>query len=213
MIDYFASAILVFALLSPRFFEEKEKAGRFLKRLFVLSVFSICAFLFYFSFRQYSVWSGNDLSKYLLPPYRGIGYFAFYALSRFFASYLISFAAAILFLFSSRFLNKKFQERFFEPEEPYSGALAVFLTGWPGVFFYFAGLASIYFFVHILIALYYKFFFSIDSGEVPARLHLRVNSLAGRRISLRWWWLPAAIFVIMTRKWLELLPLWDLLKL
>jgi len=96
-------------------------------------------------------------------------------------------------LFSAKALNKKYQERFFEPEEPYFGALAIFLSAHPGWIFYAIAVILIYLLVHILLSL------------VACRLSLR--------LSLYHLWLPVAIFVIIIQRWLELLPLWSLLKI
>lgn len=97
----------------------------------------IFGFLFYQSWQQYQVWSGNEISKFLLPPHHSINYFFFYIFTNFFQKQLIAFGAAFLFLAAAFLLNKKFQERFFEKEEPYLGALAIFLVGHPWWIYYF----------------------------------------------------------------------------
>jgi len=164
---------------------------RLSKYFFAATIILIFIFLFFQSYQQYQLWLKNDISKHLLPPYQDINYFIFYSLTRFFGPYLISLATGILFLFSAKILNKKYQKRFFYPEEPYFGALAVFLAGWPGLLFYIIFLTLIYLFIHL-----YSLFIIHNS----------------QRISLYYLWLPVAIFVILIQKWLELLPLWKLLK-
>ncbi len=197
MVFYFSLGILILFFGASRF-----KTGRFFNKhkrsslvAFYLSLVAIFILLFYQSYSQYQIWSQNEPSKYLLPPYQSIHYFVLYMFTRFFAPYLISLAAAFLFLFSAKKLNKKYGECFFEPEEPYFGALALFLTGWPGALFYFISLILIYLFLHLL-------------SSVVSRWSL----VKERRISLYYLWLSVAIFVIIIQRWLELLPLWRLLK-
>ncbi len=168
---------------------------RLSKYFFAATIILIFIFLFFQSYQQYQLWLKNDISKHLLPPYRDINYFIFYSLTRFFGPYLISLAAGILFLFSAKILNKKYQERFFYPEEPYFGALAIFLTGHPGWLFYLVILIFIYLVLHLLSVIGHWSFWK------------------GERLSLYYLWLPAAIFVIIISKWLGNLTLWQILKL
>jgi hypothetical protein len=161
--------------------------------IFIFSIFLIFFLLFCQSYQQFQVWSQNEVSKFLLPPHRSITYFIFYIGTRSFAPYLISLVVAFLFLFSAKILNKKYQEQFFYPEEPYFGALAIFLTGHPGWIFYAIFIIFIYLLIHILLSL------------AAYRLSLR--------LSLYYLWLPVAIFVIIIQDWLAKLPLWSLLKL
>jgi hypothetical protein len=168
------------------------------KRIFLTAIILIFILLFHQSYQQYQIWSQNEISQYLLPPYQNIGYFVFYVISKFFAPYLISLAAALTFLFSAKIINKKYDERFFEPEEPYLGALVIFLTGWPGALFYFIGLILIYLVIQIFIMFYYKFFARVSPREV--------------RVGLRYLWIPVGIFVIIISKYLQSLSLWQLLK-
>ena len=163
------------------------------RAIFIFSIFSIFFLLLYQSYQQYQSWSQNEVSQYLLPPHQSINYFIFYAIARFFAPYLISLAVAILFLFSAKALNKKYQERFFKPEEPYFGALAIFLVSHPGWLFYVVFIISAYLLIH---------FYS-----------LLITHYSLQRISLYYLWIPTAIFVIIIQRWLELLPLWSLLKI
>ncbi len=162
------------------------------KYIFIFSIIAIFASSFYFSYQQYQIWLKNDISKHLLPPYTGINYFIFYAFTRFFAPYLMSLAVAILFLFSAKILNKKYEERFFEPEEYYLGALAMFLSNHPGWLFYLVFLIFVYLLIHL-----YSLFIVHNSSF---------------RISPYYLWIPTAIFVIIINSWLENLSIWQLLK-
>lgn len=164
----------------------------FLKYIFIISVFIIFLLLFYQSFQQFEVWSQNELSKFLLPPYQSVSYFIFYSFFRFFAPYLISLAAALIFLFTAKFFNKKYQERFFCSEELYFGALAIFLVGHPGWLFYSVILITFYFLLFIFYFLFLK---------------------KEKRLSLYYLWIPMGIFVILIGKWLQALPIWQILKI
>ena len=90
-------------------------------------------------------------------------------------------------------VEQKYEERFFEPEELWFGALAIFLVGHPGWLFYFTSLILIYFLIHIFSFL--------------------ISHFSSFRISLYYLWLPLAIFVILINKWLVELEVWKLLKI
>ncbi len=128
--------------------------GRFLfkkriKLIFFLSVIVIFSFAGYLTIKQYFLWLHDPLARFLLPPYQGLSYFAFYALSRFFASYLVSFSIALTFLQASKIVNQRLGEKFFEKEEPYLAAIALFLVGHPGWLVYLASLVLVYFILHV----------------------------------------------------------------
>jgi GxxExxY protein len=126
---YLALGILILTwggALRPR----SERSFVF-KYIFIGGIILIFGFLFYQSWQLYQVWW-----KFLLPPYQPIRYFFFYCFTNFFEKQLIALGAALLFLAAAFLLNKKFQERFFEKEEPYLGALAIFLVGHPWWIYY-----------------------------------------------------------------------------
>ena len=207
MLFYLSLIILVFTLgaqlvqLWLRFFVNRrgltqantQTNADIFKYIFLISLFLIFGLLFYQSFKQYQLWSQNEISQYLLPPHRSINYFIFYVFRRIFASYLISLMVAILFLFAAKFFNKKYEERFFYHEEYYLGALAIFLMSHPGWLFYLIFLISAYLLIH---------FYS-----------LLITHYSLQRVSLYYLWLTVAIFVIIIQRWLKVLPLWSLLKI
>ena len=172
---------------------------RIIKFVFLSAIFTVFLLLFYQSYLQYEAWFSSEFSRHLLEQsvnfdnfnFR-INYFVFYAITRFFAPYLISLVAALIFLILARKLNKKHNDKFFEPEEPWFGALAIFLLGHPSWFFYLISLILIYLIIHLL------------------SLIISHKSLV---ISLYYLWLPTAIFVIIINKWLIELELWKLLKI
>lgn len=180
---------------------------RIYKYLFVAAVFLIFALLIFQSFQQYWAWERDELAKNLLPPYQDINYFIFYIFTRFFASYLISLAVALVFLFSAKILNKKCEERFFYPEEIYLGASAIFLTGHPGWLFYVILLLTVYVLIQLFfVAKYFRL------RRIPRSGTMLNTQYSSPRISLYWLWIPTAIFVILIQRWLEILSLWQVLK-
>lgn len=170
IVFFISLTILIVVLGASRL---RSRRSLWFEYIFIFSVIAVFIFSFYLSYQQYQIWSKNDISKHLLPPYTSINYFVFYAFTRFFLPYLVSLAAAVLFLFSAKILNKKYKERFFYPEEYYFGALGIFLTGHPGWLFYLALLIILYLFIHL---------FNRD------------------RLSTYWLWIPVAIFVIIMIK-------------
>ena len=186
---YFSLGILIVFLGASRLMGRSFAIDlpRLSKYFFAATIILIFIFLFFQSYQQYQLWLKNDISKHLLPPYQDINYFIFYSLTRFFGPYLISLAAGILFLFSAKTLNKKYQKRFFCPEEYYFGALAIFLSSHPDWLFYLIFVILLYLLIHI---------FSL------------------RRLSLYYLWIPTVIFVIIISKlYLSNLSLWIILNI
>ncbi len=171
--------ILVFALGASLY---KGRSFRFdkasaLKKVFFASVLLLSFLLLYFSFAQYRLWLGSEISKYFLPPYQSIFYFLFYVGMRFFIPYGVSLAAAGLVFYVMTRMNRRYGEKFFYAEEYYLAAIAVFLTGHPGWMIYLILLLVGYLFIHLLFLATFR------------------NSSS--RISFYYLWLPIAIFVIL----------------
>lgn len=160
--------------------------------IFFFSIFVVFVLLSYDSYLQYSAWSQNEVTKLFLPPYQPINYFLFYVGMRFFGPYLISLVFAFLFFVVAKYLNKKYQERFFYEEEFFIGALAIFLIGYPLAIFYLIGVISIYLLSHFILA--------------------GASKNLGSRLSTYYLWLPIAISVIIIKTWLQILPWWGILK-
>ncbi|MBI4119784.1 MAG: hypothetical protein HY456_02995 [Parcubacteria group bacterium] len=156
---------------------KENKIRTVFKTLFFLAVVIVFAVQAYWAREQFLAWhNAAPPLNYLVPPYRGIGYFLSYGYTHFFMKYLLSFAASLALLFSSKFLNRKFQYRFFEEEEPYIAASALFLSGHPG------WLLTIIF-VLALSVLLSTFYFLFSSKK--------------ERVPLYYLWLPASIFAIL----------------
>lgn len=125
----------------------------------------------------YLLWEGNELSKYLLPPYSGLGYFSFYAGTRFWAPYLAGFVVGLIGFLSFKWLNKRGMGKFFYDEEFYFLWLGSFLSGHPGWIVYFIALFTIMLFLTV----YRK-----------------------SRTSFYYLWFPAGIATILVNQWLSI---------
>lgn len=198
MIFYFSLSFLIFAFgaqIILRSFSNgaiADYSRKFYKYIFFFSILLVFSFLFYDSWQQYNVWLNNEISRFFLPPYTGIGYFLFYVGVRFFGPYSASLILAFLFFVVAKYLNKKYQERFFYKEEFYVGALAIFLIGYPLAIFYLIGVISIFLLAQFVFASLSKNF--------------------SQRLSSRYLWLPIAIFVIIIKSWIQISPWWKMLK-
>ena len=112
----------------------RKRFGSYVKRwtkfLFFSSAIAVLLYYIFLTVAQYFVWkiSGPPFI-YFLPPHESIFYLLNYHFIRFAFYYLISFGVALLFLHFTRKYNRKLGYRFFEDEEPYFGALSIFLLG------------------------------------------------------------------------------------
>lgn len=192
---HFIALTILAIIFAVQLIMPKAPARRGLFGILVLAITAAAVFGFasYLSWQQYLIWKSNDLSKLFLPPYQDWDYFIFYARTRFFNPYFFSLFIGLLFLWAAKIFNKKYQERFFEPIEPYLFATALFLTGHPGWFFYLVFLLVLVLIIQLFNAIRYP--------------------LNAKRLSLYYLWLPAAIFTIMISKWVSALPWWQLLKI
>lgn len=154
-----------------------------LRRFFIISIFAVIFWGFYESFLQYQIWSGDALSKFLIPPHQSIVYFLKYSFIHFFENYLISLGAGLLFLLGAIALNNRFQKRFFEEEEPYFGALAIFLVGQP--------LWMIYFIIVMAIGVLGSLFLILKAKAV--------GSETFHRFPFYYLWLPVAITILIVK--------------
>ncbi len=193
MVFYLSITILILALgaqLTLRSFGKNKKIFRY---LFYFSIAAIFLFAFFISISQYVVWENHPVSKFLLPPYQGIGYFLRYSIFWYFTAHIISLLFSVAFIKLAKRYNKKFEEKFFYPEEYYLGALAIFLSGFPGIFIY----------------IIFLFFASI-LGSLTLN---RFSTIKGERMSFYYLWIPVAIFVIIISKWLAETRVWQLFKI
>ncbi|MDZ4231347.1 MAG: hypothetical protein U1C52_00975 [Patescibacteria group bacterium] len=165
---------------------------RYAKLIFWSTVVTVAAVGAYTIWQQRELWASDELAKLLLPEYQG-SYFYFYILTRIVAPYLIAFIFSLILLAVVARLNKRGGDRFFEVEESYLAATSIFLVAYPGVFFYFLLLFSVYTFWH---------------------LWERVRGRRDRRLPLYGLWAPVGLATfLLAQYWLATTPLWLLLKI
>jgi len=142
---------------------------------------------FYDVKKQYSIWQTSELTNRLLPPYQPIGFFLSYGFSRFLIPLIFSVAAALIFLFLTKYLNRRFQERFFYPEESYLGAIAILIISHP--------LWAVYLILIIL---------SVLIGTLAKKIILKLKTnnqqVITNRFSPYYLWTLLAIFIIIINK-------------
>lgn len=154
---------------------------KFARYIFFISVIGIFSLASYWTYWQYKIWDSSELTKAFLPPHRSIGYFLSYTLINFYFRELIALGVAILAIVAAKILNKKFEERFFWPAEPWILGTAVFLTGHPWLWIYLIGFFAIYLLITALYSMFRK------SG----------------RVSSYYLWIPVALIVILISIWFK----------
>ena len=186
MVFFISFGILVFAFVVQliNFFRFKKNLWQFSRILFFCVIGAVLIYYIYLTYAQYVLWRDSEgFTKYLAPPYKSITYILGYHFMRFALYYAISLFIALIFLFAAKHYNKKFQNRFFEPEELYLGALAIFLLGnreWN------------YAWILYLILL---FVFSAFGSAIFCNWLKKME-----RFPLYWLWLPVAILAIIVMK-------------
>jgi len=144
-------------------------------------------------FGTYYLWSHNAVSKLLLPPQQKISYFISYTSYRFVLPFLFSLAAALVFFFFVKIINRFFKERLFYSDEPFFIFYGIIVTGHPLWIFY---LFAIIIF-GILLYLLGLYFNKIRFGEL---------------FSLYYLWPIVAFLVLLFNKVILKIPLLQSLK-
>ncbi len=144
------------------------------------------------SYMQYRAWSSDKIGKFLLPPYQSWAYFFKYAGIEFFAPYIFSGLVALIAVCTARWLNRRFGERFFYPEEYVLMGTGLFVAGHPGWLAY----ALLVMAVHVLWNL--------------AATVLRKSAV---RVSMRYLWLPLAFIAIIAVQLVHSAPWLKALKI
>lgn len=141
------------------------------------------------SYLQYISWKVEPLSRYLLPPVRGWSYFLEYVGWRFWAPAIIAIIISFVFIFISKSTNKKYGQRFFEPEEPYLAGVGIVALGYPGILIYAALFIAAFLAVNLLITLIKK---------------------SALRVSPYYLWIPTALVAILISElWLSHVSWWS----
>ncbi len=147
---------------------------RHIKKIFYFSVAGIFGIVSYWTYLQHKAWAHDPFGKHFLPPDQPISYFISYVGTRFFGSWLLALAAAMIIPYLAKLLNRRYGERFFENEEIPLMGLGIFLTGWPGFLFYIP--------LVLIVGVLYSLFSILHSKE---------------RAPLYFLWLPLAICAIL----------------
>lgn len=131
---------------------------------------------FYLAYQQYQLWQAHPLSQFLLPPYRGMGYFLSYASVNFFLPVAANLFFASMAMLALGFINKKSKRIFFEPAEPYLAGAAILLSGaaWPILFLALGAVAF--------------------AGSIMSLIRRKGS------FSLCYFWIPITAFVILISK-------------
>lgn len=157
----------------------------------------------------------NRIIGFLIPSYDGGVYFLYFLLTRLWGEYFISLIFALIFLWAMLTLNKKYESRFFYDEEPYFGAVAIFITGWPGWLYYLIVLLATFLVFNAMgtvMARRGSNFASSDNREQQTSIFSSEGGSASggglsdddrhpmtgeSRFSLYYFWLPVAIAIIL----------------
>lgn len=161
-------------LAGTAWFEFKRRGflARHAARIFLYSAGLVFAYLIYLSFLQFRAFQTGPLGL-TLGTGSGLRWFLGYIQTHFWNDYLVSLPFAILFVIIAYYFNRKYQDRFFEREEPFLAALGILLTGYPAFLFYI-----------VLVLL------------LPAIVSA-VFVRRGERLPLYHFWMPMAIVVLL----------------
>jgi|GEM_PF-1906967 len=174
--------------------EEAGHDGAFVKHLhwfIIAAVLGLAAILSYYTALQYFTWaSGGTVSRFLLPPYQGIRYFLFYALTEFWAGYLLAAVIGVFGYLTIRRATRK-RDTMFYPEEAGLSFLGTLLIGHPFWICYFLSLLA-----------------CILTGTLRNRFTAKTNE----RVSFRYLWLPVAAAVVFLTPLLNKLDFFIYLK-
>jgi hypothetical protein len=125
---------------------------------------------------QFSLWSADAVSRYLLPPHSTIYYFLRYVFYNFYLSHIVALLFGLTITYLAWYFNKKHHYKFFEKEELYFLALGLFLSGHPGWILY------------LIIIFIFTLLYAVSHWFVTKK---------AQRLSFYAWWLPLAALAII----------------
>ena len=165
---------------------------RHIRKIFWSVIVIAFSMLLHTSIIQYQIWEKGELTEFLLPEHQSY-YFYFYVLTRTFAPHLLSFVPSLVVIFTLSWINKRNEVRFFEPEEVYLAATAIFLMGYPGWLFY----------ILFLLVVYLSWHF-----------WERITGNSNSRLPLYGLWIPVGLVTyLIIQYWLVNTSIWLLLKI
>lgn len=150
---------------------------KYAQRIFWISIGTIAASLTYTTGLIYFSWlTTAGAARFFLPPYQDISYFIFFVGVRVWLPYLLSLAFSGIAFLGTKYLNRRFEERFFYPEERYLISLGVFFSVHP-LWIAFLMLSGIFYLLYTLLKTF------------------RAQSLV--RNSFYYCWLPASLTTLL----------------
>ncbi len=190
IVPLISALFILLAFFMQIFGLNKENKERKFSKEIIGKVFLFCSvsfiigYYFWIVIAQYFAWkSAGPPASFLVPPYLGIGYVFYYHFMRFLLFYCFSALVAVAVFFGGTYLNKRARGCFFEPDELYFAALAIFLLGYP---------AWNYLWIHYVACVFLL--------AVVFSIIQRIHSRSGKeRTSLYLFWLPLAIIGILIK--------------
>lgn len=139
-----------------------------------ISVSFFLAINVYYAVVQYEAWHADGVARYLLPPYQSPVYFFVTIMRKLFLPWLLALFCGVVISRVAETANARFGGRFFYADEFPLIMLGFFLVGYPGCLLY-----------GTIILLGGTFLVSV--GQLVFR----------GRISLRYFWMPAAVATLV----------------
>jgi len=170
-----------------------KQTKRFIKPAVIFVIVSIILKIALEFFGQYYIWSHGEASKGLLPPHTPLTYFLGYCAYRFAWPVISAVLVGMVFIVLAKLLNKKFDQRFFENDEPWHIIYGLIVVGHPYWIFYIFSVIV----CAILIYLFNLIFKKMKYGQV---------------FSLYQLWLPIALVVMVLSDWIIKIPIIQSLK-
>lgn len=169
------------------------RAKRFIKPAVVFVLVSVFLKIILEFVGQYYIWAHGDASRGLLPPYTSIDYFLGYCAYRFAWPVIAAILVGCVFILLAKILNKYFDQRFFEEDEPWHLIFGLIVVGHPyWIFYIFAVIISA-----VAFYLFDLIFKKIKFGQV---------------FSLYRFWIPMALVVMIFSEWIIKIPILQSLK-
>jgi len=170
-----------------------KQTKRLIKPAVIFVLISIVLKIVLEFFGQYYIWSNGDASKGLLPPYIPISYFLGYCAYHFAWPVLSALLVGLVFIVLAKILNKRFDQRFFEDDEPWHIIYGLVIVGHPyWIFYIFAVIGCA-----VLIYLFNLIFKKMEYGQI---------------FSLYQLWLPLALIIMIFSDWVIKIPIIQSLK-
>lgn len=211
MIIYLSLLILVFIFVAQllKLKWSNIRILSFAKWALIISVAAVFLYWLYLTYAQYIAWrDGGPPFIYFVPPYKSIFYVIGHHFIRFGLYYLLSLAASLVFLVWTKRANRRFGYRFFEDEEPYLGALAIFLLGFPewrfAWLYYLLLFFGVYLLIHLFLAVKFylirrKSLINADKKLINTDKKPLIDTDKHPRVPMYYLWIPLAVLVILVK--------------